>query len=743
MADKGFLCPKCNKDDMVRKVSSIFSEGVTKGTYSGPTGIVGKDLGSDSRFVGVGYTSLEGYSQSAMSARLAPPLKPVAKKYHPLLVIIGILMAIGGCGVLPMAGIGGLLGASTGSEEGAIFGVCTSLPILILSAIMLGIAYLIYNAKRNHDKKEQARVNAAVPAWQEAYNNWNTLYFCARDDIVFRPGGEYVDTEHPQRMILPNIGGIVEAVSSFEDGVTVSNEGLSDHIHFPKSDIEIRECKNCEAINRNTSWNCFYCGSALSIETISRVDDITEQFFELIEQYMHINDQQKIKVLDEISSLDCSMKEIRRFLGWVIDNESSKSVISAARTNIEQLGVKTDSRFQSSQKYKNSGSNKGKNEANPPEMVMTQPDKLLNQEEPKDRTGVGPQSGGTTIFCLHCGEKISIISKFCQYCGKSVGDSNQVSGQGVIRTGQKGSVQSEERAKEPFGIEVFSEEAFVKYLAFWRVLSEILEGKSTLPLRSFLVWSNQWMNPEWEIDYDVLEAIMSIYSINKTEGKELVLSVDIKSFGHINITNPILNAFQHLTDLEKVKITNQVVDYFDDFDEIPHGNYPEQEKVFNKNFESYFSEENIEIGIQVPHRLSQTITQKYTKLLLFINLLRMVELGQLNLSVGVFASWSINWMYPEWLTAYDWDNRLVEISDYDQKSDTNKLFSSFLFSDINKDPELSRLFRGLTADDLGYLKTITREIGMEMNLPEDDQIIDELQIYKQIFREREILVPGT
>ena len=89
------VCPQCGKDDMVQKVSSIFSSGIASSQYSGPTGGLGVPVGSGKPFIVGGYTKLKGTSQTELSRKLAPPQRPKRPNNCLLILAVVVLVIIG------------------------------------------------------------------------------------------------------------------------------------------------------------------------------------------------------------------------------------------------------------------------------------------------------------------------------------------------------------------------------------------------------------------------------------------------------------------------------------------------------------------------------------------------------------------------------------------------------------------------------------------------------------------------
>jgi hypothetical protein len=180
-------CPKCGQIDRVDKVSSIYSRGVSSGTYSGPTTGVNMPVGKGQASVIGGYSTLSGSSQTLLSQRLAPPEKPSARGSLGVIVGIGAFVFV----------IGGLLGfldliyAINAPEEVEFHCCCGG---TALGAIVMGICLVIYAGITVN--KRAARVASQIPHWKRAMVRWNRLYYCARDDGVFDPeDGIFVPTE--------------------------------------------------------------------------------------------------------------------------------------------------------------------------------------------------------------------------------------------------------------------------------------------------------------------------------------------------------------------------------------------------------------------------------------------------------------------------------------------------------------------------------------------------------------------
>lgn len=150
-------CPRCHRDDRVIRVKTAFMNGVRTETTSGPTvavGVYGGKLG-----VGIGGSSHTGISQSIQSARLSPP--ELKKKGN-------------GCGlIILLLIIGGAIDTVISSSSGHF------VPIFSIAAVVGGIFVIV--GKRETNDKIENKFNLIMAEWE-------TLYYCERDDVVFKPG---------------------------------------------------------------------------------------------------------------------------------------------------------------------------------------------------------------------------------------------------------------------------------------------------------------------------------------------------------------------------------------------------------------------------------------------------------------------------------------------------------------------------------------------------------------------------
>lgn len=168
------VCPICNNEDVIQKVSTIASAGQLSGSYSGPTGGVtysGGKLG----VVG-GYTSLSGTSASQLAQALAfpkvPTINSAAKIGGIFCMSMGLLSVFLFLVIVP-AGF-------TGSFIDSL-----KLPAFLIFSIILWFFLANKSFKENNQQLE--KLSSQEQQYLDLEKVWARLYYCFRDDIVFDP----------------------------------------------------------------------------------------------------------------------------------------------------------------------------------------------------------------------------------------------------------------------------------------------------------------------------------------------------------------------------------------------------------------------------------------------------------------------------------------------------------------------------------------------------------------------------
>ncbi|MBO0796691.1 MAG: hypothetical protein J2P36_37885, partial [Ktedonobacteraceae bacterium] len=72
-----------------------------------------------------------------------------------------------------------------------------AIPLLLLLSSIVGLLKLTKNLR-----KVKARVAEEQPRWEQAMANWSSLYWCARDAIIFFPdSGRYAQSDEIGKLL--------------------------------------------------------------------------------------------------------------------------------------------------------------------------------------------------------------------------------------------------------------------------------------------------------------------------------------------------------------------------------------------------------------------------------------------------------------------------------------------------------------------------------------------------------------
>lgn len=160
------LCPRCQKDDLVQKVSAVVEQGSAMHYHPSVTGLN------------------HGYSQSGLAIKLARPPKPVHERsawgFFSVVTVIAATLAI------LVFGIGLTLEAALGYLGNPAFWSPRNLSLTVPAVAAILVIVLIAK-KREENGLRRSRFASDMQRWQAAIDEWNRSYYCTRDDLVFIP----------------------------------------------------------------------------------------------------------------------------------------------------------------------------------------------------------------------------------------------------------------------------------------------------------------------------------------------------------------------------------------------------------------------------------------------------------------------------------------------------------------------------------------------------------------------------
>lgn len=189
------VCPECDKDDRIQKLTSITAAGEASGTFSGPSVGVTR---MDGKWGTAGsYTTLSGTSMTRLARKLLPPQEPkepvAAGALYVVLALIlwafSLAAIVGGAFLFVAA-------ALDSSQEFGRFVALAAGPIncILGIAMMMGGFFLVRQQGKSQDAA-RARYSVEKPAWEQSMTKYHRSYYCSRDFIVFDP--ETGDTAKP------------------------------------------------------------------------------------------------------------------------------------------------------------------------------------------------------------------------------------------------------------------------------------------------------------------------------------------------------------------------------------------------------------------------------------------------------------------------------------------------------------------------------------------------------------------
>ena len=184
------VCPICQKDDSIQKISVIVNAGQYSGSFSGPTGGITYDDGKMGTFGS--YSTLSGTTVTNLAMLMFPPKEPKPGRGLGVWWILIILCS----GSFLLSGLTGIFclipmfafpnNIFVNSKEEAlimgIMGICLGIAFMIVSIGGLILFKCIsVSKKKNGDKNYKIEKRL----WDKAIAKWNRSYFCHRDDIIF------------------------------------------------------------------------------------------------------------------------------------------------------------------------------------------------------------------------------------------------------------------------------------------------------------------------------------------------------------------------------------------------------------------------------------------------------------------------------------------------------------------------------------------------------------------------------
>ncbi len=187
MQSAPLVCPLCQRNDLIRKVSAIYHEGIASGVVQ-ERNVFGMTVGMHPT-----------QTQSNLSARLSPPLPPGYQPPRPntsrsatLTIILVALVFCPALIFLPLLVLG--LPAEIAYYQSS--DRHQTVPPALLWLLFAGLVAMLFAAvflrwflwRRSHPSQHTLQTSARYAQYREALQRWEAMYYCSRDDVVFLPG---------------------------------------------------------------------------------------------------------------------------------------------------------------------------------------------------------------------------------------------------------------------------------------------------------------------------------------------------------------------------------------------------------------------------------------------------------------------------------------------------------------------------------------------------------------------------
>lgn len=208
-------CPKCQHDDMIRKVSAILDQEINKISTNVPVTNVYTD-GNGKAHTYRTYEESKTTQVSVLAQRLMPPNKPSAgidwgkgvKGVSTLGKVIGVFLIVGLISFLCIGVLYSYQVLSNSSEVPQSTLIKAIVLFVIISLVVIAIIGLVWfsshgllrryghNMSQKHAERKDIVENQEIPQWMHAMQRWDKLYYCDRDGVVFVPGeGTYAPVD--------------------------------------------------------------------------------------------------------------------------------------------------------------------------------------------------------------------------------------------------------------------------------------------------------------------------------------------------------------------------------------------------------------------------------------------------------------------------------------------------------------------------------------------------------------------
>jgi len=182
------VCPKCGQVDQIQKLTAIVSAGThrTVGTIAtyGRTNVYNRDFEYTGNAYSSSSTQVNTVARTELTQKLSPPQRPnqpikPSDDVGTIEIVIGLIISTLILCVIAFS-----------IDSWLWMGVsCIAVPAVI--GVLIG--WLTLPKSQEREERYQLMMKEyleILPQWEKMHKQWEQMYYCYRDDVVFIPGRE-------------------------------------------------------------------------------------------------------------------------------------------------------------------------------------------------------------------------------------------------------------------------------------------------------------------------------------------------------------------------------------------------------------------------------------------------------------------------------------------------------------------------------------------------------------------------
>jgi hypothetical protein len=158
---------------------------------------------------------LQAASEAGLTRYQPPPMPVATVRMMPYILVGFALVALGSFFILIWSGVGGY-GGWPGPVQ--VIQVVLTIVAIVVALVLSLVAFL-------RVVQGDLKTQKLLPLWDQAMENWRSLYFCKRDNVVFNPQTNKVLTDAEVKALLSPDSNVTAAqLQSEKQSATASHQ---------------------------------------------------------------------------------------------------------------------------------------------------------------------------------------------------------------------------------------------------------------------------------------------------------------------------------------------------------------------------------------------------------------------------------------------------------------------------------------------------------------------------------------